>query len=151
MLSLIFMWFRARVGAAFLWSHLCSQCSPVLRTMLGKEAEPGTLGGERRVIWLFVSDSGLPDSHKEGVFQDMWENREDLWGICQKSLWNNFSMVKRFNICFCIDNYRCFQSPDFEILFILPTWREYARRNVDIEPQDHEKRINMYLYTHTYI
>lgn len=55
------LWFRDRVGAAFFCSHCCSHCSLVPRTMLGKEPEPTALGEARRVTWLLVSDSALPD------------------------------------------------------------------------------------------
>ena len=57
--------------------------------MLGKEAEPATLGGEKRVTWLFVSDTALPDTVTKKEFSKERGTTGKICGqedSCQESL-----------------------------------------------------------------
>jgi len=96
-------------------------------------------------LWYSTSIHG----HKERVFQETWNNREDLWGrrtsVRRVSgaifLW---SRNLRSSVWIITDVFRA-QILNL-LLFVLPTWNEYVRRKVDIEWQDDEKKIKIYIY-----
>lgn len=141
------LWFRGRASSVFLCSHCCRQCPSVLR----KQNLP-LWEGKGDFCGFLVSDKAIPDTGRKKEFSKrcgtIGKIHEEGRHLSRKWL-SNLSMDKRFKICFCMHNHRCFQRPDFETSFIYFT--HMGCQKVDVELQDIENSINIHMHEYIYI